>query len=181
MPPPHSLTYCPAQVQRADGSGVWIQQKPLITQNQPQGTHLSGSPQTNPRTIFPLQKNNAKVGSPIMPGTAQQSPKKEKLKIPQVSCSMARPPRSPCHQAGVTGWSPLQPERCTDSITTFGIPRLLQHGEHTLPKRQTVPLPMLSAGFSSSFSMQNSHLHFHVQQKAPSDKFWVAFLQTGVS
>lgn len=122
MPPPHSLTYCPAQVQRADGSGVWIQQKPPITQNQPQGTHLSGSPQTNPRTIFPLQKNNAKVGSPIMPGTAQQSPKKEKLKIPQVSCSMARPPRSPCHQAGVTGWSPLQPERCTDSITTFGIP-----------------------------------------------------------
>lgn len=72
----------------------------------------------------PCKKIMQKWAAPSCQEQLSSHPKKEKLKIPQVSCSMARPPRSPCHRAGVTGWSPLQPECCTDSITTFGIPPL---------------------------------------------------------
>lgn len=97
VPPAHPLTYCPAQVQSTDGSRIQMQQEPPVTQKQPRGAHLSISPPANSCTVFHLQNNNAKMGSPVMPGTAQRSPRKEKSKLPQVSCSMARPQWSPCH------------------------------------------------------------------------------------
>jgi len=104
-----------------------------------------------------------------MPGTAQRSPKKEKSKLPQVSCSVARPPRSPCHRAGVTAWSPPRWRRSHRRVWHPSAPSAAAaRGARPDGATHGTSPPGLLSGFSSSFSVRNSRLCFHLQQEADS-------------
>lgn len=82
---------------------------------------------SKPMHIFLLQNDNAKSGSSSTPGTAQWSPKKEKLKLPQVSYRIARLQQSPHRCTGVIAWSPPWPQHCMDgSHCPIPQPRRLQ-------------------------------------------------------
>lgn len=107
---------------------------------------------------------------------------KEKLKLPQVSYGMASLQQSLHHYTGVTAPSPSWLEHRADGKATAASlsPKGQCGAGSTLCRgsAQNFSLMLLS-GFSSSFSVQNSHLDFHIQQKAQGDSFGLLFPKLG--
>lgn len=175
-------TYCPGQVQSKDKRSL-----ETVGDSPHSKPSLGHSPeQLSPRKfmhIFHLQNNKAKNRQPRSRNSSVVT-QKEKLKLSQVSYGMASLQQSLHHYKGVTAWSPSRLEHRADGKATAtslspeghcGVGSMLcwGSGQHFSP--------VLSSGFSSSFSVQNSHLDFHVQQKARGDSwFWFAFPQIGV-
>lgn len=92
-----------------------------------QGTHLSSSPPANPCTFSSCKTIMQKVAAPAHPAQLSGHPKKEKLKLPQVSYRIARLQQSPHRCTGVIAWSPPWPQHCMDgSHCPIPQPRRLQ-------------------------------------------------------
>lgn len=86
------------------------------------------------------------------------------------------------HYMGVTAWSPSRLEHRADGKATAT--SLSPEGHSSTGSMLCWGSvqhfsPVLSSGFSSSFSVQNSHLDFHVQQKARGDSFGLLFPKLG--